>query len=608
MKDNWKGLAWSPLLSLPFFLPLWVHNQYYVHGIFCRILIYAILVISLDVVVGYLGDVSIGHAGLFAVGAYSTAILTAGARVNPGHSMMFLPHLSFIAALPTAILLTALVGLLMALPALRSSGPYLAFTTIAIGLIITTLISEQEVLTNGTKGIFLEPLRIAGVSFDGNRFVWIAYSALLLVIFSIRNLAKSYWGRALEAIKHSSAAAECCGIDRNRMKLAAFALSAAMAGLAGALFVHLDDYVAPDTFSLEFSILTLMALILGGVRSITGSIVAVSLMVLLPDWFTGFRDYRLMFFGFFLLLTLYIQPSGLAGLVYDCLAGMRPSDDLAKRLLELSERASSDKSSLFSTTVEKGKGISLTLEKITLRFGGLDAVDILNLKVQAGTIHALIGPNGSGKSTVVNLISGVYLPDAGRIRVGMTEVTCRRAFERAQLGVARTFQNVQLFGDLTVLENVLIGMHPYFRSPLWKVLLGLPSVPREQRALEIKAFRLLQLVGLEKFAFDKARNLAYGQARRLEIARALALDPVILILDEPAAGLTEKEIQDLNVIQLLKNHMSILLIEHHMRMVMSLADEITVLDFGQRIATGVPREVQSNPVVIEAYLGTEAEA
>jgi branched-chain amino acid transport system permease protein len=243
-----------------------------------------------------------------------------------------------------------------------------------------------------------------------------------------------------------------------------------------------------------------------------------------------------------------------------------------------------------------------------MQFGGLVAVGDLEMKIKTGQIHGLMGPNGSGKSTTVNLITGVYIPTSGQVSIFGKTATRLKVHERAKRGVARTFQNLQLFSELTVLENVMVGLHLSFKSSLFKVMLGLPSVWREEREMRIRAYRLLQFVGLEKNAFVEARHLPYGQARRLEIARALALNPDLLLLDEPAAGLTSGEIEEFNhMIRKVKAQgIAVLLIEHHMDMLMEVSEEITVLDFGKKIASGTPSEVQANPSVVKAYLGTEA--
>jgi branched-chain amino acid transport system ATP-binding protein len=517
--------------------------------------------IGLNVLLGLAGEVSLGQGGFLALGAYGVGILTTKAGLN------------FWEALPLAVAVVAAISAALSIPALRVTGPYLAMVTIAFGFIVESVSIEWRDLTGGSSGLAGIPPPFGT---GGTALLACGLCVAALVLFYY--LARSPIGLAMQAFASAPAAARGVGISPVPVRTAAFVLAAAAAGLAGGLQAALTGFIAPSSFPFSQSILFLLVVVVGGAGRTLGPLIGSVVVVFLPEVLAGLAEYRLLVFGAGLLIVLWAAPGGIAGAVAHLVRSRKsftetePDIDLA----------------LAHITSARG---SLAAEGVRVTFGGVVAVAGVDMIASPGRITSVIGPNGAGKTTLLNLVSGFQRPDAGMVRVGEHDITGLAAQDVTRSGLARTFQTAQPFASLSVLDNVRLGL----LRGAWH-----GDAPTNL------ARALLALVGFSGSDTRLAATLPHVDRRLVEIARALATAPAVLLLDEPAAGLSDADTTKVgNLLQRLAGAgLAIVLVEHDMALVMSISDEIVVLDAGRRIAVGTPAVVRNDPAVKAAYLGT----
>ena len=574
-------------------------------SIFIFIGLFSLIVIGLTLLAGHAGQVSLGQAAFYGLGAYISAISSLRLGVSPW------------LGLPLASAGAALIAYVVGAPIFFLRGHFLVLGTLGLNIVVDVVIRNVQSLTGGPTGLTgIPPLSFGEIVITGDRaYYYLIWGLVLVALWLGRNLINSRIGRALAAIRSSEVAAASLGISPAYYKGRMLALSAALAGLAGALYVHFLSFVSPSPFAFNFSIDLLVMSVLGGIFYLPGAVLGTAILTVLREALRtvmprilgsgASAEYEIIVFGLLLAVVVILSPAG----VWPWVAALLRLDADSRQQRYAGEPQEISIGAGTSPNPQRsgrqGGDVLLRVNGLQKRFGGLLAVNDLSFAVQKGEVYAIIGPNGAGKTTAFNLISGVLRPTRGLIYFRGQKVSHLPPYHVATLGVARTFQTPKLFAELTVLENVMVGLHRGTRTGFVQAMLGLGR--REEANAAAEAAGYLRLVGLLDRAPEPAGALPFGALRLLEIARALATRPTLLLLDEPASGLSASERRELVKLirQIRDAGVTVILVEHDVSLVMGVADRVLVLNYGERIAEGPPAQVRADPRVIGAYLGEE---
>jgi branched-chain amino acid transport system permease protein len=587
------GLA--ALIAFAWILPYQV-GGYAIHVVDIA-LVFALLAIGMGLAMGIAGQINLAQVAFFGVSAYATAILTT-------HN-----GFGFWPAAALAIVVTVLAGLLAGIPALRMQSHYLGIVTLGLALGFINWTTNAE-LAGGAEGISAIPVPpMFGIDLSSEYL----YYYLEAVVFGVALafglfVVKTGLGRRLMAMRDDPLAAGAVGAEIPLLRMTAFVLSSGYGGLAGVLYVGLIRFVAPDTFNIANMFLLLAMVVIGGRQSLVGCVIGAVGLTLIREQLVDYPSYTQLGFGIVVVIMVVFAPTGLAGIP----ARLRSAVD--RRRGRTADRAALRPFQPYApvATPKAAAGAPPVLEvrQVSKHFRGLIALNDVSLTVERGEIRGIVGPNGSGKTTLFNVISGFYKASAGQVSLDGRVVSGVRPYRLSMIGLARTFQNLRLFGEMTVKDNLMVALDRTRTFAIWRYVLWPVGIWRHERRLDQHADALLARFGLTEFAKAWPGSLPYGIQRRIEIARAMAGTPRLLLLDEPAAGLNGEEVRQLAAIvrSIRDSGVTVVLIEHNMGLVMSLCERVTILSGGAVIAEGTPAEVARDHAVIEAYLGDSAMA
>jgi ABC-type branched-subunit amino acid transport system ATPase component/ABC-type branched-subunit amino acid transport system permease subunit len=576
------ALPFLILLVLGLALPLFAGGYWGV--IAQRACVYWVLTAGLNLLVGFAGQLAIGWVALLTLGAYTSSVLATGTVLPPVH-----PYL----AIAIAGVVGAVFGVVIGLPVLRLRTFYFAITTLGFATIVTQVALAWTSVTGGGVGV---QGPVIPPPFDSQwGFYYFCFGLAAICTWMTLNIAASRFGRALTAIRDAEVAAEASGISKPGLLVTVFLFSGALASIAGGLFAALQSYITPDAFTIDLSVLFFIAILIGGRGSILGPLLGTILLTVLPELAAPLVAWSTFLYAALLLVIVLAMPGGIAELL-----------DFKNRRPLQSNRAIVPRPELLPRLLGENRNSGkLTLEGVALNFGGVHAIDGLDLTVNPGEVHGLIGPNGSGKTTTLNVISGYYAPQGGVAKLGGEVLPALARHTRARMRIARTFQTPRVVGEASVLENVMIGGTIDGRGTFAESLISLPRHRRDEAMLRQNATLALSIVGLEQLAAVRTDRLQHSELRFVEIARALMLRPAFLLLDEPAAGLSAEEIRRLGalVVEIAKTGTGVLLVEHHADLIFDICHQVTVLNLGKKLAAGTPAEIRSHREVVNAYLG-----